>query len=1001
MPPGVFHLIVLLLFCSSLLAAAVRPRRSCRHHYLANVYSTSVLPIQSDAGSFNVVCQMPTSEHLDSVITTEVQSGLSRLHRIVESRSINFQIMDLTMLRDMVRWSDCEQMVTVTWERPPLEESSFFTLTSLLNESLDVKYVEGNSRVDYSVLSLMAGIRHIVPHKWSHEILATVMASPLFCKQKVLLEPNCLFRSQVLVSVKPTASWSWEFAFRTRRSTQNLFSIHTSDSQTLQVRLERDFFLQTDVGGTFSVGQLSDGRWHTVTITTEEGSVFFTVDDGERIRLNDELEPLETRLSAIEVEVDGEIMLIDPSDTTEDCALNGKRRTYERAQIKPPCAGCECTILSGIFDGFPSFTCNHDEDDAYRLIRDPDRLSFFYQPSSSTQNIRLGLSYKSESDIGLLLFGFWQEEERRGRYQVHYRGQSLIGIHCVNDDEEICTGCVIKNENGFGNDEWTRVAFFEADGRIALVADRSSCILQELDSQEGLSLAEVYSIPVLANGGAVFIGGMYYEKKRSGLYLSSFEHKFFENTREKVPSLRGCLKDVYIDGKLVDLPTVLSRQMELTLVDSGDDTAFALQVGCAGCSPSCPSGVRCRPTEPRQLTFECDCSDTEEFLLGRCRSTDRLRQNPLVPLSTAYLDSPAPVLHLQPTKATLSKVWMKLSLPQKVKDKITIAEFHTHREMPFYIFVDTDGIGVHVHPSTQDRFERIIKEPVSFSDDRVHLITLERKTPLGTRHASRKFDLFIDGVNHEIPDVAKYTLSNITMRADESGETNPVVIHDVGVAYEYDEHSPFLHHPSNRLHQVDVQSMLLRHRLHGPMEDVAITDPFFWRKVSSPSARASPHGEVVAYTPDAFEPQQLLSASWLIYSLILTTALCLLLTVCLVLYCCLLRRKSRRGSQASDRDRILRDSPDYSVKMRSTRTESISSYDADGSIGTDDTDLNAYRDIHSHRVKIYRESMVSILVPGVDQPGEAIVKRVPTPEKVHTPPLLAPSPAPLVNVDEQ
>ncbi|VDL82670.1 unnamed protein product [Nippostrongylus brasiliensis] len=189
--------------------------------------------------------------------------------------------------------------------------------------------------------------------------------------------------------------------------------------------------------------------------------------------------------------------------------------------------------------------------------------------------------------------------------------------------------------------------------------------------------------------------------------------------------------------------------------------------------------------------------------------------------------------------------------------------------------------------------------------------------------------------------------------------------------------------------------MLLRHRLHGPMEDVAITDPFFWRKVSSPSARASPHGEVVAYTPDAFEPQQLLSASWLIYSLILTTALCLLLTVCLVLYCCLLRRKSRRGSQASDRDRILRDSPDYSVKMRSTRTVILTLLLAAPSQPPSTPNKPCVNSVwHLPR-------MVSILVPGVDQPGEAIVKRVPTPEKVHTPPLLAPSPAPLVNVDEQ
>ncbi|KAK5972482.1 hypothetical protein GCK32_019970, partial [Trichostrongylus colubriformis] len=74
----------------------------------------------------------------------------------------------------------------------------------------------------------------------------------------------------------------------------------------------------------------------------------------------------------------------------------------------------------------------------------------------------------------------------------------------------------------------------------------------------------------------------------------------------------------------------------------------------------------------------------------------------------AYLDSPSPVLHLLPTKAALSKVWIKVSLPREVTRKITIAEFNSHREMLFYIFVDSDGIGVHVHPSTQDHFETIV-----------------------------------------------------------------------------------------------------------------------------------------------------------------------------------------------------------------------------------------------------------------------------------------------------
>ncbi|KHJ98118.1 hypothetical protein OESDEN_01889 [Oesophagostomum dentatum] len=159
---------------------------------------------------------------------------------------------------------------------------------------------------------------------------------------------------------------------------------------------------------------------------------------------------------------------------------------------------------------------------------------------------------------------------------------------------------------------------------------------------------------------------------------------------------------------------------------------------------------------------------------------------------------------------------MKLSLPKSVDQEVVVAEFNSHREMLFYVFVDADGIGVHVHPSTQDHFDTIVRENVVFPEDRVHLISLERRTPLGTRPTSRKFDLFIDGVQHEIPDVAKYGLNNVTLRASIDSE-NFVTIHDMGVAYEFDEHHPFLHHSTNKLHQASSVGSRKAHRNNGPL----------------------------------------------------------------------------------------------------------------------------------------------------------------------------------------
>ncbi|EPB66208.1 hypothetical protein ANCCEY_14702 [Ancylostoma ceylanicum] len=500
-------------------------------------------------------------------------------------------------------------------------------------------------------------------------------------------EPECELSVMVNLDLSPT--WIWEFSFRTHRSDQALFSLHTANSDVTRIRLERDFFLRVDTGKPIPLCQLSDGLWHTVAILSEDGDVSLIVDNFEKIPLT-ELQAHESRLSAVEIELDGEILLIDPTDVAEN---------------------------------------------SYRLLRDSDRLSFFYIPVSAESQhlkpiIRLGLTYKSESDIGLLLFGFWQEEETKGRFQVHYRDRQLIGIYCENQGEEVCKGCSISRIEGFGNDQWTRVAFFESYGGVSLVADKSVCVLSELGSQNNISLAEVYSIPVLATGSAVFIGGTFYEKKKSGLYLPSFEHKYFENTREKVPSLRGCLKDVFVDGKSVDLSSIHSQQMEHTLVNAGDDSAYAIQ-----------------------------------FM---ARET--------------YMDWFA-----------AQQTVVRMLLPVRITRTSSVCQL----------------------------------------------------------------------------------------------------------------------------------------------------------------------GDLLVGADDSVVP----------------------------------------AAHSSDRDRILRDSPDYSVKLRSNKTESESSYDGDGSIGTDDTDLNAYRDIPSHRVKIYRESMVSILVPGMDQPSEAIVKRVPSTERVASTPLLPPSPAPLVRAE--
>ncbi|PAV82093.1 hypothetical protein WR25_27003 [Diploscapter pachys] len=702
--------------------------------------------------------------------------------------------------------------------------------------------------------------------------------------------------------------------------------------------------------------------------------------------------------------MDGEILFIDPNDTKENCESNSRRRISEFSTTPTAlCVGCGCTILADQFEDLPPADCQTGEDEALSLIRDPDRLSFLHVPHgiqvqpNGQASIRLAVSFRSDSDTGLLFFGHWQGDGIKGRVQVHFHYNHLSAVHCTYNGEEECVACQIKSSTGYGNDEWYRIALFGAGDDLTLVVGREACRLEPVSHRNNVSISEAYAVPALVKGSGLFVGGTFYEKKQLGLYNAEFEHKYFENTREKVPSLRGCIKDLFIDGKKGDIDKIYKQQMQDTLADTSDYNAYAMQFGCTYCRPECPDGVRCRSRKPlTQHDNVCDCADIEQFRNKHDGMCVAKNETPVV-LSTSFLNSENIVIPIDTTKAVLSKIWMKIALPKSPSDTIQIAEFNSHRETLFRVLLDQTGLlQVQVHPH-EGVYEAIGQKKLDLSDRRVHLLQLQRRTPLGTRYSARKYDLYIDGTHAVVSDLGKSGLNNVSVVAAISkDEEDSVIIHDFGLDYEFDEHSFLLHH-SNRLHDFDVHDKILAYQFRNPEPSKTGTlDPSLWEKPLVPvevgsddggqvwengdgdaplvnDMTASPHGGIVTYTPDIFEPEQL----------------------------------------SSDQEKIIRDSPDYQpVKMRPSSMDDHS-YDGESSIGTDDTDLQAYRDIPSHRVKIYRESMVSILVPQSDQASDAaIVRRESVPRSMstdlpgttsprRTPDVENPSPAPLVNLREE
>lgn len=170
-------------------------------------------------------------------------------------------------------------------------------------------------------------------------------------------------------------------------------------------------------------------------------------------------------------------------------------------------------------------------------------------------------------------------------------------------------------------------------------------------------------------------------------------------------------------------------------------TPIHFQIGCASCSPSCPAGVRCRSPPPiKGSAPKCDCSDLE--LIESDDGTCPARDTSPVPLSTRFVSMNPVVLPLETTRSLLSRLWLKIRLPKTSPKDMVVAEFNSHRETMFRILISPGRIiSIEAHPNDGGGFATTVSHQINQDDDRAHLISIRRRTPVGTRHTSRKFEL--------------------------------------------------------------------------------------------------------------------------------------------------------------------------------------------------------------------------------------------------------------------
>ncbi|GMT26738.1 hypothetical protein PFISCL1PPCAC_18035 [Pristionchus fissidentatus] len=982
-------LLLLLLLAGTVAATRhVPPRRSCRDHYLSGHDDTGVYPIKvHKSHTANVACRMPPSGSPQAIVTTVVRSALERGVKVKEARTVQWQLDDFTILRDTLeRSTSCKQTIYVNrTERMPGEEKSPLPEPGVMLHSIlgEQTYIAGEQESGSIELhGRAAGVLHIVPDELESPLNPYISASELVCDEFVRKHDECLIDGGVLIDTAGSAHAHFRFAFRTDASNQPLLTAHHEGGARTVAELTNDFFLSLGDGAEpLLVGHISDGKWHTAQIALD--GTHLSVDGRGKIAL-----PAHGAVKQVAIRINGWIMLTDPVDEAEGC-LDSKRinKDPQPSHTRPFCAGaapCECTMLDEQFHLLPATTCAHEESGAgnneFTLLRHPDLLSFLMLPDtlSSSDSLRLSLAFKSDSDSGLLLFGEWRNTTW-GRVQVHYHGQKLSAVHCTQQDEnsiEICRGCTIERAAGYGTDTWTRVTTFaDRDGQLFLTVDSEICLLA-VDAE--YDTAEMYKT-VLTRGSVLFVGGMFNKKVHPGIYQEEFKAKFFENTREKLPSLRGCVKDVFSRGERVDILRAFESQWKSTLIKP-EPEKYAVSMGCGSCSSSCPLHSRCRPSSPSLYPdYKCDCADVEQYDKGgTCakQSIPPLSLNRNSP--TAYRGEFA-----VNRKGVLSKIWIKLKLPSEpVSEDTPILHFFSHgKTVLFRFYLTPDGrLAVQVNPENREIYAPSASKFLDPSDDRIHLLTIEKRTPLGTHPSRRFYDLYIDGERYSIPDPSM-TLTTIEFNLIDSEEDKGGCVSDLGLSFDYDEHRS-IDDASNKIETANVLEHMAFEMGTMPAHEstCGVLDPLLWTRGGVP---LGPLGHLIDHKPDGYEGQHggNLSSAWILYSVILTTLLALLLLLCIVVYLCCMRKKKRKDSYDDDQERMLRDSPhstDYPPIQYRRPVGDDASLVSDS---IDRTDFSMYDEPKLHRSKVDRESMISFVEATADRPVQeaTIVVRSATP----------------------
>uniref|UniRef100_A0A183CCB1 LAM_G_DOMAIN domain-containing protein n=1 Tax=Globodera pallida TaxID=36090 RepID=A0A183CCB1_GLOPA len=479
------------------------------------------------------------------------------------------------------------------------------------------------------------------------------------------------------------------------------------------------------------------------------------------------------------------------TDGTERCLSCAIRRPrafpspdWHIFGLSPVCENernfCNCKGRQPVAECAPSVA----SENAFHLSRVADRLAFFIVPNFGPR-VPISVLLQSEEATGLVLFGVYTLAtpsfgELGGRVQVHFLADTVFGSFCSTntDGTERCLSCAIRRPRAFPSPDWVRFSLFHQQNLQFLAVDRQICVLSP--NTDAVEAAELYK---MTESNVLFVGGTFYAKggARLGQRVSdSFRRQFQDNTREKAPSLQGCVAEIVVKGQPQNMDSLLlAQQQRATRHGKDGEEIFAMRKGCAECPTEC-RGAPCARMGGHDSQPECHCGEIYATTLGGsaanrrggCVWADGTAQSAVGgggirltiggslpslqhdhelerPLSVPIRDPSTPRSR---RRLRLNKVWTLLRMPE------TNTQLNT--------FVRIGGVQIAVG----DNGRRLVVEAPEFavreefalhqpSDARLHLLSLEVTPSVGTAYAASSVTIRLNNERRRVVGLSEIPLA--------------------------------------------------------------------------------------------------------------------------------------------------------------------------------------------------------------------------------------------------